>query len=209
MTGQPKHLLSLGFLASGRGSNMQAVIDACKAGHLKAQPCVIISNNSQSQALKRAKHEGIPHYHLSVKTHAELLDDEICGVLLKHKTELVILAGYMKKIGPKTLRKFKGKIINIHPALLPKFGGKGMYGTNIHKAVLAAGESQTGITIHLVNEEYDTGPIIDQCKIPVVEGDTVESLAKRVLNEEHIFLVETLGKIASGTIVLSKIQANG
>ncbi len=198
--------MNLGFLASGRGSNMQAVIDACKASRLKAWPCVVISNNSQSQALKRAKDEGIPYYHLSTKTHPELLDDKMCSTLLEHKVELLILAGYMKKVGPKTLREFKGRIINIHPALLPKFGGKGMYGANIHQAVLAAGEKQTGITIHLVDEEYDTGPTIAQCQVPVLENDSVESLSERVLKREHTFLVEILEKIISGDLVLSQIQ---
>ena len=200
-------MMTLGFLASGRGSNMQAVIDACKTGYLKAQPRVVISNNSQSQALKRAKDEGIAHYHLSTKTHPELLDDKICDTLLEHKVELVILAGYMKKMGPKTLKEFKGKIINIHPALLPKFGGKGMYGANIHQAVLAAGEKQTGITIHLVDRGYDTGSIIAQCQISVLENDSVASLSERVLKREHTFLVETLEKIISGNLVLSQIQS--
>ncbi len=203
-----EHTTNLGFLVSGRGSNMQAVIDACKAGRLKAQTCVVISNNSKAQALKRANKEGIPHYHISTNTNKtfELLDDEICNVLLEHKTKLVILAGYLKKIGPKTLKEFKGRIINIHPALLPKFGGKGMYGENVHKAVLLAGEKKTGVTIHLVDEGYDTGPIIAQCEVLVMENDTIESLSKRVLKREHTFLPETLEKIISGTIVLPEVK---
>ncbi|MBW2623346.1 MAG: phosphoribosylglycinamide formyltransferase [Deltaproteobacteria bacterium] len=192
-------MLKLGFLASRHGSNMQAVIDACAEGGLNAKPVVIISNNSKSGAGDRARKEKIPFYHLSGRTHpdAETLDTAILDALLKYETDLVILAGYMKKIGLKTLDRFQGKILNIHPALLPKFGGEGMYGTSVHEAVLASGDKETGVTIHLADGEYDTGPIVAQTRVPVLEGDTVESLASRVLDREHTFLVETLKKFES------------
>jgi phosphoribosylglycinamide formyltransferase-1 len=105
---------------------MQAIIDACKSGALQATPSVVISNNGDSGALARAKHEGIPHYHLSGKTHPDpgLLDQAILDALIRHRVDIVVLAGYMKKLGPKTLSRFEGRILNIHPALLPKFGGK-------------------------------------------------------------------------------------
>jgi phosphoribosylglycinamide formyltransferase-1 len=195
--------LYLGFLASHGGSNMQAIIDACKAGRLDARPCVVISNNSDSMALERAKNEGIPHYHISSQTHpGPLEDEEILRVLQRHGVDTVILAGYMKKLGPMTLQAYRGRILNIHPALLPKFGGKGMYGKRVHEAVLAAGEKVTGVTIHSVDENYDAGPIINQCQVPVLEGDTVDSLAERVLKHEHVLYVETLQKIADGRIIL-------
>jgi phosphoribosylglycinamide formyltransferase-1 len=108
----------------------------------------------------------------------------------------------MKKLGPRTLERYEGHIINIHPALLPKFGGLGMYGARVHQAVLDAGEKETGVTIHLVDAEYDTGPIVAQCHVPVLADDTAESLAQRVLEQEHRFLVETIGKIVSGEITL-------
>ena len=170
--------LQLGFLASHNGSNMQAIIDACKNNELEAVPCVVISNNSDSKALVRAKAEKIPNYHLSSKTHNsfEDLDEAMLQILKKHNVTIIILAGYMKKIGPKVMNFFHGKILNIHPALLPKYGGKGMYGQNVHKAVLKANEKETGVTIHLVDENYDTGKIINQCKIPVMLNDTVETL---------------------------------
>ena len=192
--------MNLGFLASGRGSNMQAVIDACNAGQILARPCVVISNNSRSGALARAKREGIPYVHLSGVTHPdpEQLDRAICGVLLDHDVELVVLVGYMKKLGPRTLAQYAGHIANIHPALLPNFGGQGMYGTQVHEAVLAAGMQETGVTIHLVDAEYDHGPIIAQRQVAVLPGDTAESLAHRVLEHEHSLLVETLARIASG-----------
>ena len=197
--------LHLGFLASHGGSNMQAIIDACKTGRLSAKPCVVISNNSDSMALQRAKNEGVPHYHISSVTHpGPQEDEEILRVLRRHGVDTLVLAGYMKMLGPATLRAYRGRILNIHPALLPKFGGKGMYGKRVHEAVLAAGEKVTGVTIHIVDERYDTGPIINQRQVPVLEGDSVDSLAERVLRHEHVLYVETLQKIADGRISLQK-----
>jgi len=185
---------------------MQAVVDACKEGRLDAQPCVVISNNSDSMALQRARTEGIPAYHLSGKTHPdpEELDRAILEVLRGHGVNLVIPAGYMKKLGAEVLREYRGRVLNIHPGLLPKFGGKGMYGQLVHEAVLASGDRVTGVTIHVVDEEYDHGPIIAQCEVPVLENDTVESLSERVLRREHEFFVETLQKIARGMIALPR-----
>ena len=196
--------MKLAFFASHNGSNMQAVLNACETGDLSTQPCVVISNNSDAEALNRAKRQGIPHYHLSTKTHPEpaQLDAEILMVLERHGAELVILAGYMRKLGPQTLSKFQGRIINIHPALLPKYGGPGMYGARVHEAVLAAGETETGVTVHLVDGEYDHGAIIAQCRVPVEQNDTVATLSERVLAQEHDFLVETLKKIISKELVL-------
>jgi len=199
-------LTKLGFLASGRGSNMQSIIDACKNGRLNAQPVVVISNNAGSMALERAQAEHIPAFHLSSKlfTDADELDQHITEALMQHGTELVILAGYMKKLGPRTLAAYAGCIINVHPALLPKFGGPGMYGENIHRAVLAAGESETGVTIHVVEGEYDSGPVLAQRRIKVEPADTVESLAARVLAVEHELYVDTIGAILEGKVKLPK-----
>jgi phosphoribosylglycinamide formyltransferase-1 len=196
--------MNIAFFASHRGSNMQAVIDACKAGRLNACPSVVISNNGDSEALEKAKQEGIPNYHLSSKTHPdpEMLDQEILRVLESHRANWIVLAGYMKKLGPKVLQKYKGRILNVHPSLLPKYGGKGMCGEAVHAAVLAAGEKETGVTIHLVDEQYDHGKVLAQCLVPVSDGDTVESLAGRVLEREHVFLVETLDRIVHGEIPL-------
>jgi phosphoribosylglycinamide formyltransferase-1 len=194
----------LGILASHGGSNMQAIIDACKSGGLPAIPRVVLSNNSASLALARARREGIPAYHLSALTHPcpEALDREILRLLQTHAVDLVVLAGYMKKLGPATLEAYRGRILNIHPALLPRFGGRGMYGRLVHEAVLAAGEATTGVTVHLVDAEYDRGPILAQREVPVRPGDTPESLAERVLREEHRLYVETLRRICRGEITL-------
>lgn len=203
-----RRILNLGFLASHNGSNMQAVIDACNDGRLKANPAVVICNNNDSLALVRAKQEGISCYHLSSKTHpvTDELDSAILDVLVSHEVDLVMLTGYMRKLGTQTLQHYGGRIINIHPALLPKFGGERMFGIHVHEAVLASKEKETGVTIHLVGENYDTGTIIAQCRMQVLADDTVKTLASRVLEREHSFLVETVGKIISGEIDLTKIR---
>ena len=128
--------------------------------------------------LRRAAREGVPGFHLSTKTHPRPadLDAAIEGVLVDHGVELVVLAGYMRMLGPRVLGRYLGRVLNVHPALLPAYGGRGMYGERVHAAVLAAGERVTGVTVHLVDEEYDQGPIVAQAEVPVLEGDTVESL---------------------------------
>ena len=203
--------LRLGFLSSHGGSNMQAIIDACRQDRLDADLCVVISNNSCSTALERARREGIPHFHLSNKTHLapELLDRAILETLEIHGVDLVVLAGYMKILGPRTISRYRGRILNVHPALLPRFGGEGMYGKRVHEAVLAAGETVTGVTIHMVDEEYDHGPIVARCEVSVLEDDTVDSLAERVLRREHGFYVETLQRISRGEIDLDEVVGRG
>jgi phosphoribosylglycinamide formyltransferase-1 len=198
--------MNLAFFASHQGSNMQAVIDACNSGRLKARPCVAISNNGNSEALVRARREGIPAYHFSSATHPDpaQLDQIHLQALASHGADLVILAGYLKKLGPLVLDSFQDRILNIHPALLPKHGGQGMYGRSVHEAVLRAGEKETGVTIHLVDAAYDHGAIVAQCRTPVLPGDTADSLAERVLQVEHEFLVDTLRRIIEGEITLTK-----
>ena len=195
--------LRLGFLASHGGSNMQAIIDACKDGRLDAVPCVVISNNSDSTAFARAAREGIPRYHISGQTHPGAAEDRaMLEALTAHGVEIVILAGYMKRIGPATLAAYRGRILNIHPALLPKFGGAGMFGKLVHEAVLKAGESVTGVTVHVVDDQYDHGPIVRQAQVPVLPTDTADSLAERVLTHEHRVYVETLQQISRGALLL-------
>ena len=196
--------LRLGFLASHGGSNVQAIIDACRAGDLHAAPRVVISNNSGSEVLRRAAREGVPGFHLSTLTHSkpENLDAAIERVLVEHGVELVALGGYMKKLGPRVLARYRGRVLNVHPALLPAYGGQGMYGERVHAAVLEAGERVTGVTVHLVDDEYDQGAVLAQAEVPVLAGDTVESLRERVLRREHRLYPETLQRIATGDIEL-------
>ncbi|CAN5868443.1 phosphoribosylglycinamide formyltransferase [soil metagenome] len=201
-------MLKLVVLASHGGSNMQAIIDATRRGVLPAEVVVVISNNAGSPAAARAGKEGIPFHHLSGVTHPEFerLDVQIARVLSDADVDLVVLAGYMKKVGPRTINRFPGRIVNIHPALLPKFGGVGMYGVRVHQAVIDAGDAQTGVTVHLVDQEYDRGQIVAQCEVPVLENDDAEALAARVLEREHAFYVETLCRIASGELDLDRLN---
>lgn len=194
--------MRIAFLASHNGSNMQAIIDACKSAALQAVPAVVISNNSDSGAMARARQDGIPCYHLSSKTHPspEALDESILELLQRHRTDIVVLAGYMKKLGPRTLAHYAGATLNIHPSLLPKHGGQGMYGVRVHAAVLAAGETESGPTVHLVDAQYDTGDVIAQLHVPVLPNDTPEILAARVLNAEHTLFPKVLQQIAIGEI---------
>jgi phosphoribosylglycinamide formyltransferase-1 len=192
----------IAVLASGAGTVLQAVIDGCADGRLAADVCVVISNNSGSGAALRAERHQIPFRHLSGQTHADpaALDAAVLGTLVEHRTDLVFLAGYMKKLGPRTLAHYHGRIINTHPALLPKFGGLGMYGARVHAAVLAAGEAVTGVSVHRVEGEYDTGPVLAQCEVAVLPGDSVETLSARVQTRERVFVVETLARIARGEL---------
>ena len=199
--------LRLGFFASHGGTNMQAIIDACNDGRLAATPCVVISNNSVSEALNRARRESIPAYHLSRRTNPSPgeLDRRTAAVLGRHRVNLVVLAGYMRKLGPPVLSRYPRRVLNVHPALLPRFGGEGMYGRAVHEAVLAAGETETGATVHVVDEEYDSGPVLAQSRVPVLPGDDVERLRGRVLEREHRLYVETLQRIATGEIDLDRL----
>jgi phosphoribosylglycinamide formyltransferase-1 len=194
----------LGFLVSGRGSNMLAILNDCKAGKLDAEPAVVISNNADAGALGFAGEAGIPAFHLSSNTYEDksVLDQEITNTLISHNVDWVILAGYMKKIGSKLLEQFQGKIFNIHPSLLPEHGGKGMFGLHVHESVLALGDSETGVTIHLVDGEYDQGKILAQEVVKVEEGDTPEVLAARVLKLEHQLYSATLQGVIEGRISL-------
>ena len=197
--------MKLGILASHTGTNFQAILDACQSGSLQTQIAVVISNNSQSLALQRAKSAGLPSFHLSGLTHPNPadLDQAMLATLQEYQVDLVVLAGYMKRLGPQMLRSYADHIINIHPSLLPKFGGQGMYGSRVHEAVMKSGDRESGVSIHLVDGNYDTGPVIAQTKVPVLANDSAESLAARVLKSEHRFYVETIARIVSGDISLT------
>ena len=196
--------MNIAVFASHGGSDLQAIIDGCKQDKLNATVAVVISNNGDSMALERAKRENIPAYHMSAKKYGseDLLAEELLKVLGEHQIDMIFLAGYMRMLHVNILTKYHNRVFNIHPALLPKFGGRGMYGMNVHTAVIEAKETETGVTIHRVNAEYDSGEIVAQTKVPVLENDTPEILAARVLEREHTFLVEVIAKIIGGEIVL-------
>ena len=182
----------IAVFASHGGSNLQAIIDAVESGRLNARVAVVISNNSAAFALERARRAGIPSYHMSERTVSGDLDEAVLRVLREHQADIVFLAGYLKKIGSRVLEAYDGNIYNIHPSLLPKFGGKGMHGLHVHEAVLLSGDEETGVTIHRVTADYDDGDVVVQRFVPVLSGDTPESLAARVLDAEHGLLVEVL-----------------
>jgi phosphoribosylglycinamide formyltransferase-1 len=198
--------LRIGVLASHEGTTLQALIDACDRDDLNADVAIVISNNSDSGALLRARDAGIPTAHLSGSTHPEprTLDLAIRDCLQEHEIDLVVLAGYMKKVGPATLDSFKGRIINTHAALLPRFGGQGMYGLHVHRAVLDAGEEVSGASVFIVDENYDAGRVVAQTEVPVMVNDTPESLAERVQAAERTLLVAVVGKAADGNDLSSE-----
>ncbi|MBK8803953.1 MAG: phosphoribosylglycinamide formyltransferase [Fibrobacteres bacterium] len=177
----------IAVLCSGGGSNLQALIDRIQTGHLDAQIEWVVSNNGDSHALERARKAGIEAIHLSAKTEgtSEAADRKLLSLIRDRGISVLVLAGYMKMLPPGVLELLPGRVINIHPALLPAFGGKGMFGLRVHEAVLARGVHWTGVTIHLVSEHYDEGPILRQRVVAVQPGDTPQSLGSRVLAVEH------------------------
>lgn len=187
---------------------MQAILDACAAGELAARVVVVLSNNSDSGALRRARAAGAEAVHVSSKTHPEpgAVDSAIIEALVAARVEVLMLAGYMKKLGPALLERYHGRILNTHPALLPKFGGHGMYGMHVHEAVLRAGETESGSSVHLVDGEYDTGRVLAQAQVPVLEGDTPAVLSARVQERERKLVVAVLGQIARGELLLSGLE---
>ena len=181
--------VKVAVLVSGGGTNMQALIDKEKSGELAESKIVrVIASKDTAYALQRAADAGIE---TSVaKTQEEVLRQlEECGA------ELVVLAGYMSVLAPEVIEKFRNRIINIHPSLIPKYCGKGFYGMRVHRAVIEAGEKESGATVHFVDEGVDTGEIILQETVPVMEGDSPEDLAARVLETEHRILAEGLNKV--------------
>ena len=180
--------IKIAVFASGRGSNFKAILEKIESGAIRnARVAVVLSNNSKSGALQLAIDHGIETMHISSVTHPDPTEYEqrMLDILGERRIGLILLAGYMKLLPPLVVRRFHHRILNIHPALLPRHGGEGMYGLSVHKAVIESGDRETGVTIHYVNERYDEGAIIRQQKVPVLSGDTPENLAARVLEVEH------------------------
>jgi phosphoribosylglycinamide formyltransferase-1 len=194
----------IGFLASHSGTNMRAIVKSAREGFLAAIPAVAISNNRDSAALVWARENLVPAVHLSSAT-TDDVDGAIAECLEEHLVDLVVLAGYMRKLGPKTIAAFKHRILNVHPALLPKFGGQGMYGNHVYEAVLKAGEKETGATIHLVDDEYDHGAVVAQARVPLEADDTVASLTARVQTCEQALFPDTLRRIIAREIDLDAL----
>lgn len=206
--------LKIAVFASGRGSNFESILNSIESGRIKNADIVcLLGNNSDAGALLFAKRKNIPAVHISRRQYST--DEDFDAALIKklddYDVNFIVLAGYMKILSPVLVRKFKNKIINIHPALLPKFGGEGMYGIHVHEAVLKSGEKISGVTVHIVDEEYDHGPILMQETVDVDENETAETLAAKILNVEHKIYPEVVRlfsedkiKIEDGKVVINK-----
>jgi phosphoribosylglycinamide formyltransferase-1 len=198
--------LNICVFASGGGSNFNALLQAKKNGYLESDFKLLITNNSNCGAVDIAKANNIDFYHISKKVFPDLSENDFhklyVDILDEYEIDLILLAGYMKMVDTIVIRKFKNRIINIHPALLPSFGGKGMYGMNVHKAVIESGAKESGITIHLVDEFYDKGKILLQKKLMVNEDDNEHTLQKRVLELEHKYYSHIIKQIETGELIL-------
>jgi phosphoribosylglycinamide formyltransferase-1 len=197
-----KQSLKLGFLASGNGSSARAMILAAEAGRLDAEPRLLVSNRRDAPALEFARAHGVAAMHIATLPDAAAADEQLASALATHEVDFVVLSGYLRLLGPQVLARYRGRILNIHPGLLPRFGGHGMYGMRVHEAVIAAGVSESGATIHLVDGEYDHGAVVAQRIVPVMPDDTAASLQARIVAQEPEFFVETLISIAAGELTL-------
>ena len=183
---------------------MRAIVTAARSGTLHAETRLIVSNNAGCPALDFARSEALPWRHISALTEgdAESADRAIADAMAQAGAEFIVLSGYLRKLGPETLGQYRGRILNIHPALLPKYGGKGMYGRRVHEAVRAAGDTISGATVHLVDAGYDTGPIVAQQEVVLGQGDSAEDIQRRVMGIEPGLFVTTLRRLAQGSLVL-------
>ncbi|GAB5535193.1 MAG: phosphoribosylglycinamide formyltransferase [Rubricoccaceae bacterium] len=201
--------MRLAFFASGGGSNVQAILDAIDTHQLDAEPVLLISDRPGCGALSRASTRGLPTVVMPPKDYPDesAFGDALLTTLRQLDVDTLALAGYLKKIPRDVVQAFSGRILNVHPSLLPAFGGPGFYGRRVHQAVLNAGCRVSGATVHLVDAEYDTGPILLQGCVPVEESDTPESLAARVLSVEHSLFPRALDLLAADRIQIDGRRA--
>jgi formyltetrahydrofolate-dependent phosphoribosylglycinamide formyltransferase len=186
----------LGVLLSGSGRTLQNLLDRIEDGSLAARVEVVVSSHPDAFGLERARRRGVPTFAVSYKEHpdAEDFSREVTSILRRHPVDLVVMAGFIRKyLFPP---EFEGRVLNIHPALLPKFGGKGFYGHKVHEAVLAAGETESGCTVHFADHRYDRGPIVLQKRVPVLPGDGADALAERVFQAECEAYPEAIRQVA-------------
>jgi phosphoribosylglycinamide formyltransferase-1 len=172
---------------------MKAILEACKEGKIPGRPIAVISNSSKAGALSKAQEYGVETFVLNENSTTER-DQSFISYIKSKKPDFIVLAGYLKKIPDEIISRYPDRILNIHPSLLPEFGGKGMYGLRVHQAVIAAGEKTSGLTIHLVTKEYDKGRILKQVSTEVLSDDTPESLSARILKLEHTTYPEVISE---------------
>jgi phosphoribosylglycinamide formyltransferase 1 len=194
--------LRLGFLASNNGSGMRAIIGAIEAGELNGEARLAVSNKRDAPALAFAASHGVSTLFVPTKADPTAADAALLMALQSAGVELVVLSGYLRKLGPATLAAYAGRVLNVHPALLPKFGGPGMYGRRVHEAVAASGEFVSGATVHVVDEEYDHGPPVAAIEVPLAPGDDAAAIEAKVTAAEPGLLVDVLRRISEGTLVL-------
>lgn len=196
--------MNLAVFASGGGSNLGAILGAMGDGLLPARVVLLVTDRPGIGAIALAERAGVPVFTCAPRDFAgeDAYADALLTELTAHGADFIALAGFLKKIPRRLVEAYRDRILNIHPALLPAFGGHGLYGRRVHEAVLASGVSTTGATVHLVDEHYDTGPIVAQAVVPVEPGDTPESLAARVLSAEHRLYPETLRAFAEGRVAI-------
>ncbi|MCW9707755.1 phosphoribosylglycinamide formyltransferase [Fodinibius salsisoli] len=192
-------MLNIVVFASGSGTNFQSIIDAAEDGQIKGQIRGLITNKNGIQSIDRAQKHNIDHVTITPTDFAgtSAFAEALLEQLEQWKTDLIVLAGYMIKVPAPVIQEYEGRILNIHPSLLPKYGGKGFYGHRVHQAVIDNDETESGCTVHLVTEIYDDGPILGQRKVPVYESDDASTLAARVLEQEHILFPEVIAKLAN------------
>lgn len=197
------NMYKIAVLASTKGTDLQAIIDEIKAGKMEGiELAAVISNKKKCLALERAKDQGFDAYYIDPENKSrEEFDKEVAEILHKKNVDLICLVGYMRILSSWFVNEFKGKIINVHPAIdLQKYGGEGFFGGNVHEAVLNAGEKETGCTIHIVTEDVDTGPVIAQSKVKIEDGDTVDTLKKKVQTQEKKLYPRVIRKFAKGEL---------
>ncbi len=197
--GQP---LKLGFLASRNGTSFRAIVEACEAGLLAAVPRLLVTNTAKAEALTYARGRGLPCRVIPTAMDAEAADRDLCEALVEAGIDLVILSGYLRRMGPVTLSRFRNRVLNIHPGPLPDFGGEGMFGRRVHDAVIAAALPQTCATIHLVDEIYDHGAVLDRAVVPIAPGETAASLEGKVTEIEPRAYISVLSRIIAGDLIL-------
>lgn len=181
---------------------MAAIIDACKDGHIDGEVAVVIGVKQDTPAIERAQAAGIKTLVLNPKELGKSYDQALLSALKEHNIDLICLAGYMRMLDASVISAYRHKIMNTHPALIPMFCGKGMYGHHVHAAAIAYGVKVSGCTIHFVDEEYDTGPIILQSVVPVLDDDTSETLATRILPHEHKTYIEAVSLFAQDKLIV-------
>jgi phosphoribosylglycinamide formyltransferase-1 len=200
-------MLRIAVLASGGGTDLQSILDGCDSGLIDGKVVAVVSNNRDAFALERARKHGAAAISIDHRGKPrEGYERELAAELEKHRPDLIVLAGWLRVLTKYFINKYKNKIINIHPALLPRHGGKGMHGMNVHEAVLRAGDAESGCSVHFVTEAVDGGPVIARMKVPVLPGDTPETLQARVLEAEHRLLPIVVQWFAEGKVDAGNVR---